>query len=227
MNGDKIETKICSKCQIPKELKHFAKDKYQNSGYQCRCKICFKEIYLANRERNLANSKAFKNKDDYAKKDYIKNKNKYTKYFKDRVKNNPEYYQNYANKNKDRILEYDNERRKNNPQVRIVKSLRHRVWTYVKKEDKKLHSLELLGCNTKFYKQYLEDQFKPEMSWDNYGIVWEIDHIIGCCNFNLTILEEQQKCFHYSNTRPIFRTTQIAESFGYTDEIGNRNRTKR
>ncbi len=59
-----------------------------------------------------------------------------------------------------------------------------------------------------------------------WGKVWELDHIKGCCNFDLTQLIEQQKCFHYSNLRPLFKTTEIAESFGYKGYIGNRNRIK-
>ena len=62
------------------------------------------------------------------------------------------------------------------------------------------------------------------MSWDNHGDIWEIDHILPCSSFDLTKLEEQQKCFHFSNHQPLFKTTQIAESFGYKDEIGNRNK---
>jgi len=41
------------------------------------------------------------------------------------------------------------------------------------------------------------------MSWGNYGIYWEIDHKKPCASFDLTKLEEQQKCFHYTNTQPL------------------------
>ena len=41
------------------------------------------------------------------------------------------------------------------------------------------------------------------MSWDNYGSYWDIDHIIPCASFNLDNLEEQKKCFIFTNTRPL------------------------
>jgi len=45
------------------------------------------------------------------------------------------------------------------------------------------------------------------MSWLNYGIGgWEIDHIKPCCHFDLSKPEEQEKCFHYSNLRPLWAT---------------------
>lgn len=63
------------------------------------------------------------------------------------------------------------------------------------------------------------------MNWDNHGEIWEIDHIKPCDSFNLTDIEQQKQCFHYTNTQPLFKTTDIAGSFGYNDEIGNRNKS--
>ena len=72
----------------------------------------------------------------------------------------------------------------------------------------------------------MELQFKPEKNWDNHGQIWEIDHIIGCCNFDLTNPDQQKQCFHYTNLQPLFKTSGIAKNFGYIDEIGNRNKNK-
>ena len=38
---------------------------------------------------------------------------------------------------------------------------------------------------------------------------------------------EQQLCFHYTNTQPLFKTTKIAESFGYVNYVGNRDKSKK
>jgi hypothetical protein len=86
--------------------------------------------------------------------------------------------------------------------------------------------MNLLGCDINEYKQHIENQFYPEFTWENHGDVWEIDHIIPCASFDLTKIEEQQKCFHYSNQQPLFKTTNIAKSFGYNNTIGNRNKGK-
>jgi hypothetical protein len=63
------------------------------------------------------------------------------------------------------------------------------------------------------------------MTWSNHGEIWEIDHIKPCSSFNLADIEQQKQCFHYSNTQPLFKTTEIAESLGYENEIGNRNKS--
>jgi hypothetical protein len=65
------------------------------------------------------------------------------------------------------------------------------------------------------------------MNWENQGMVWEMDHIKPCDSFNLGILEEQYKCFHYTNIQPLFKTTEIAEQNGYKNEIGNRNKSNK
>jgi len=48
-------------------------------------------------------------------------------------------------------------------------------------------------------------QFKPGMTWDNYGYYgWHIDHKVPCSNFDLSKPEEQYKCFHYTNLQPLW-----------------------
>ena len=75
--------------------------------------------------------------------------------------------------------------------------------------------------------QYLEDLFLPEMDWNNHGNVWEIDHILPIAYFDFSDEEQIKQCFHFSNHQPLFKTTEIAESFGYIDHIGNRNKNKK
>ena len=109
---------------------------------------------------------------------------------------------------------------------KISRNIRSRFWGALKNNSKSSSIIKLLGCNIKTLKIKLEQQFKPEMNWENHGEVWEIDHIIPCVSFDLKKLEEQKKCFHYSNLQPLFKTTKIAEKFGYYKEIGNRNKNK-
>lgn len=57
-----IEHKTCSKCSSVKHYSEFCKDKYNNSGVHCICKLCRKPIQ----------STAYKNNLSYYK-DYLKN----------------------------------------------------------------------------------------------------------------------------------------------------------
>ena len=137
-------------------------------------------------------------------------------------------FKNYLFNRKNETNRKNRELYKTDPQRKIKNLLRNRLVELLKKTktNKSKSSLILLGCEVGFIKEYMESKFLPEMSWENHGEIWEIDHIIPCSSFDLTKEEEQQKCFHYTNLQPLFKTTQIAESFGYENYIGNRNKKK-
>jgi len=212
--------RICNKCKIEKELIHFPKDKTTSSGYGYKCKECYK-----------SSNKAY----------YDNNREKYSEYYDINKHNKQEYYKqnalNYNIQNKDKVKEYRkqnkeyhriwyNNKRKNDLTFRIRHILQTRMNNILKGKKEERTSV-LLGGTISQIKLHLESQFKPEMNWDNHGKIWEIDHIIGCCNFDLTNIEQQKQCFHYTNLQPLFKTTEIAESFGYKEEIGNKNKKKK
>lgn len=60
-----------------------------------------------------------------------------------------------------------------------------------------------VGCSVEELKKHIEAKFESGMKWENYGKVWEIDHIKPCASFDLTKKEEFSRCFHYSNLQPL------------------------
>ena len=48
------------------------------------------------------------------------------------------------------------------------------------------------------------------MSWDNYGTIWHIDHIVPIKYKNPT-LEEVMERLHFSNTQPLRATKNMAK----------------
>jgi hypothetical protein len=106
---------------------------------------------------------------------------------------------------------------------KISKNLRSRIWKALKGINKSAHTLELLGCSIEFLKQHLEKQFKPGMTWENYGFYgWHIDHIIPCENFDLSISENQYKCFNYVNLQPLWQKDNFLKS----DFLNNGSRAR-
>ena len=62
-------------------------------------------------------------------------------------------------------------------------------------------------------KQYLENQFKPGMTWQNHTVTgWHIDHIMPCSIFDLSKPEKQKACFHYTNLQPLWYYENIRKS---------------
>lgn len=234
--------KICNKCNQEKIILDFPKHKTCKDGHENTCIKCKNILAKKHYIDNIKIKKQYylDNKDKYVERDkkYSKTKKEYHLKHKDKIK---EYYNKWREENKiilsKKQKEYNkkrqlltntknSERRKNNPQFRILCSIRGRIGMLLK-QNKSNKTTELLGCSLECFKTHLENQFKPEMTWENYGVVWEIDHITPCSSFDLTDIEQQKQCFHYINTQPLFKTTKISESFGYINEIGNRNKSNK
>ena len=123
----------------------------------------------------------------------------------------------YRKNNVDKIRKYrrfyENNKRKTDIEYRLKKNLRLRVWQILnQKNSSNLRSLKLLGISINKYKIYLEKRFKPGMTWKNYGCKrnqWSIDHIMPCSYFDLTDISQQKKCFHYTNTQPLWHIDNI------------------
>ena len=70
-------------------------------------------------------------------------------------------------------------------------------------------------CDISFFKLWLEAQWLPYMSWENYGHGkdrWNIDHIIPCSFFNMLDPVEQYMCFRYQNTCPMWQPDNFKKS---------------
>ena len=93
---------------------------------------------------------------------------------------------------------------------KLGQNLRNRINNALKHNWKSGHLLELLGCTIEFLKRYLQKQFRQGMNWKNYG-KWHIDHIKPCASFDLSIPEEQRKCFNYTNLQPLWAKDNLSK----------------
>ena len=86
-----------------------------------------------------------------------------------------------------------------NLNYRIKKSLAARLRNVLNKSDT---TMNYIGCNIQYFREWLEYNFTDEMNWDNYGSFWSIDHIIPVCKFDLTVEDEKFKCWNWTNMMP-------------------------
>jgi hypothetical protein len=176
---------------------------------------------------NRKNNKAyFQNYYQKNKETILKSTQEYYKVNKETIlPKNREYSKNHYKLNSEIYKEYNTKKYKSDMQTKLSLTLRCRLNNSLKHGIKTKSALNLLGCSIDLLKQHLEFQFKSEMTWENHGKVWEIDHIVPCASFNLIDIEQQKQCFYHLNLQPLFKTTEIAKSFGYINEIGNRNKS--
>jgi hypothetical protein len=105
----------------------------------------------------------------------------------------------YAWNKKNRKLRYHT-----NPSFRLASTCRTRVHHALKGVGvKSSKTFALIGCSVEELKTHLEKKFTPGMSWHNYG-AWHVDHILACTNFDLSLPEEQAKCFNWRNLQPLW-----------------------
>lgn len=118
-----------------------------------------------------------------------------------------EYNSEYREKNKDRIKERLRMYLDGNAHHRVKHMLLGRVGGIIKRARAtvKDRHVDFLGCSRSAFVAHIESLFKDGMTWDNYGKGgWEIDHIKPCSSFDLTLEDEQLKCFHYTNMQPLW-----------------------
>jgi len=68
-------------------------------------------------------------------------------------------------------------------------------------------NLKYIGCTPEEFRKHIESQFEPGMHWKNHGQgkgLWQLDHIIGCNNFDLSKEKDKYLCFNYKNLRPMW-----------------------
>ena len=211
----------CKKCNINKpHTKEFFSYYDNGSGRKLR-KTCRECSYNKERQKQYSNLYYQKNKNNILakRKQYnIDNQGK-------RKENNAKYYhQNKERLNKDHKL-YMKKRRKE-ILFKLVERIRGRIYHAIIDKYPLTNKMvvsytnDLLGCSKKEIRNYLENKFQEGMSWDNYGRYgWHIDHIKPCSSFDLSELEEQKKCFHYTNLQPLWARDNLEKGKKITHEV--------
>lgn len=133
---------------------------------------------------------------------------KYREKYKDKVIENKRKYQESG-----RAAEMAKKwqaKQMNNIEFRTKKRLRGRIYVALKRGVKSQGTMELLGCTIEQFKKHFQSLFTEGMSWDKYmkgEIV--IDHKIPCASFDLSVPDQQKKCFHYSNLQPLWELDNL------------------
>lgn len=150
----------------------------------------------------IANKKTQQTRDKEKKQAYNKlyyNINKETICLK-RAESSREYARDYYRKNKELIFAKEKERYSKDVQFRLSKIYKNRLTSSIKGECK---SVNYLGIGINQLQFFIESQFMENMSWENKGFLWELDHVIPISKFNLTLPLHRTVCFHWCNLKPI------------------------
>lgn len=62
-----------------------------------------------------------------------------------------------------------------------------------------------LGNDIAGVREWIESNMVGEMTWENYGELWVIDHIVPLRMFDLFNEEDLKICWHYKNLMPLLK----------------------
>lgn len=117
-------------------------------------------------------------------------------------------HRKWSRENSAHVREYTKIRMTLNPTAkmgsRISRKIRYALDYYANKK-KEMPTEHLTGCPIIALIQWIESQFENGMTWYNYGkFGWHIDHVKPCAAFDLSDIEQQKQCFHYTNLQPLW-----------------------
>lgn len=146
---------------------------------------------------------------------YLKNREKLLKYREKRRQTNlaevKEIGKQSCLKNKEKhkkkaleyFKQYAKNRRSIDPLYKLTWNIRSLVNSSFRKRftKKAKKTSEILGCSFEEFKIHLEKQFDENMTWENQGSYWHLDHIKP-----ISLAKNEQEVYelnHYTNLQPM------------------------
>lgn len=128
-----------------------------------------------------------------------------------RAKRNAHYRNNKAAVRKSEA-KYRKSRRQKDVKFKLLCNIRNHVGQFLKKGFRN-KTITYLGCTLDEFKSHLEKQFRPGMTWENYGVKgWHIDHIFPLSKVDLNDSDAVKKVLHYTNMQPLWAEENIKKS---------------
>lgn len=108
-------------------------------------------------------------------------------------------------------------------QKHIRKNIRTMINQNVRDKNRK-PTQDVLGYSIEDLKKHLEAQFKPGMSWDNYGRGgWHIDHVKPDSWFNYSSIYDEnfKKSWSLNNLQPLWESENCSKNNRYETTLGD------
>ena len=96
---------------------------------------------------------------------------------------NPEKIKAHNDNNSQAIKDWTTVKLRKDPKFRLAHNLRVRTGIALRPYNEGTSGMwENLSHSREDLCNHLESLFTPEMTWDNYGTAWELDHIMPMCS---------------------------------------------
>jgi len=209
--------KRCSKCGQWKALDEFFRDKSSKDGRRPRCKACEREGDRKRKQTPEYKERERKRKQTPEYKEYMREYQQ-TPEYKERERERMRKRQQDP-KYKERQREYDRKRRQNDPGYRLLDNMRSGFYGWLNGTKKTCSVMDLIGCTLEELWQHMEahpNWIPGVMTRDNYGSVWQVDHVVPVSWFDPQNKAHMKAAWHYSNLQPMLAEHNTAKGARYS-----------
>ena len=207
--------KTCSKCSNEQSLDAFRKYKGSKDGHNSQCKECDKR-YREDKKDHIKEKQRLHYQENKKQRDA--NMRLYRETNRQKVY---EQKKSYREKNKEHIQQKQKEylpikkekikeKRKNDINFQLSEILRSKIHKQIRGETTSYQ--EWIGLPPDVFRRWLEFQFSSEMTWDNLGSYWHIDHIIPVSIFDFSLQKDKYVGFGWTNLQPLERRENQSKS---------------
>lgn len=183
--------KVCIKCGVEQDEKEYIYGKSKKNFCKACSRLACKQYKANNREKIATYNKTYKeeHKEEVSK-----------------------YNRKYLEENRETIQKNFKNRRDTNHKFRLRLNLSNRVRTLLKSKKNRRCYNEFIGCSIDTIANWLEYNFYGDMTWENYGSVWHVDHVIPCMYFNPEDNDDVKVCFNWANVQPLLAKHNLSKS---------------
>ena len=169
---------------------NFHKNRKSKDALYTQCKVCRREYY------NNKTIKLFQKQ----KECYLENRDSELERCKE-----------YKILNREKTNGYVKNKMKTDLNYKLADNIRARTRQAFKSQNviKTNKTFYLLGCSHSSLRLWIGSQLYSEMTLENYGKIWCLDHCLAVASFNLVDEKEMKKCFNWVNLRPMYMKDNI------------------
>lgn len=202
-NKFRKKTSMCIDCQNTYLVEYYKEHKEEIKAYKQKhylknkekIKEKQREYYLGNKDKLLTINKEWRDN----------HKEKMVSYLKKWNELNPERSREIKRKHMASVYNSEN--------GRLYYCFGHQIYLSLLKNKAGRRWESIVGYSLKKLKTHLEKQFKPGMTWNNYG-EWHVDHIIPKSVFNYEKTEDIDfgKCWALKNLQPLWAKDNLSKN---------------
>ena len=117
----------------------------------------------------------------------------------------------YNKNNRSKINAYERLKRRTDFNFNLFCNIRQRT-KYAFKSQNIMKPINLSGCSNPFFRKWIIHQLYGNMSLENYGKIWNLDHCLPLSKINLSNENELNKYTNWVNFRPMYIKDNIIKS---------------